>query len=806
MPIGPHLIQSEPYDITYYGPPILWADGGVPAGELSAGLTSRTWFAYYDTWSESKTVTHQNKSWEFPDQWQRLTTTNVWVKELQKWREDNDEEVGTGGSDPQDDVDVPLLIHPRNADDLEGDPHNKWGAFLTISHEGTIPVFKPVGISRPANWTGSDGLTPQAESGSSNDSWDIAEGSTTAKATFVVPSRYWTRMARLADHTAVEIYHHAFFPYFNRPNVDSTPADGFLDPPADRIPEAEWHWRNYSHLRITFTTAPRNATIGVTVNYSFPSNINDPNYTCFSHRYGTSGEFTYVKTTGTAPYSVDIVAGADASGTIDLKVPLTGDINPELHVIESIDLTFDESVADETWVLDDAYLVLDPTAAPPRPDDHLALRMYDPYNWLRDYTMFAGLVDGVPVFDIRYGYEQFEGTERSLKGRQMRRHCPTSPLSDILDHAKVLALLTAEVGFQRGWSATNNDPENSDENEDEDENRVVTTFRWFDIRECSEARFNGSLEIIGAPRVINYQLAGGVEHTIVHVKFPQGRIHLLMYEEDRSGRQRDTEGIYVWRNDAGVWTLIQGPLTSDGYGRVRTGPHKEHDFSEDIDWTYGVSTADDETPKLYSPMDNRRYWWTLIPSPTEGDGLCVFDQLGNFVYVVYEDDPGIKHVYTSPGDYWFVNHRSQAAYSQPQTVTNDEDTSPTGYVDNNGHIRLYFIRGGLVYRSDSTDWANNWSDVVATPISADKFRVRISNDGSMQFAVSVLGGALIYHLSDDHFVTVQEDQTIATGVDDAQCDVYHGADGLYAYARVSAIVTCWKSTDQGRTWTEQGTV
>ncbi len=804
MPIGPFLTQGEPYDITYYGPPILWADGGVPAGKLSAGLTSGTYYAYYDTWSAEKSVTHQDKSWEFDWEWRRLSTTNLWVKELATWRETNDEVVGDA-TDSQDDVDVPLLIHPRNAASLTGQPN--WDGLITISHEGELPVCAPVGISRPANWTGGAGMTPQSPTGASNDSWDIVAGSAAATATFVLPSRYWTRMIRLADHTAVEDKHSTFFPWLNRPNLD-TWASVTLDDTPDQIDEVEWHWRNHSHLEIRFTTAPRNATISVTVNYSYPSNITDPNYTCFEHRYGTSGTFDYTKTTKSVTYSFDVTAGSGVLGTVDLKVPLTGDVCPELHVVDSVVLTFDASVGDETWVLDDLYLVLDKTAG--IPDDHETVRMYDVYDWLSDYTGFGGLIDGVPVFDIRYGFEELEGTERSLKIRQMRRHCPSSGLGDILDYAKTIAELRRDIYFQRGWGAVDNDPAESAENKDGDGNKVLGTFRAFDLRECNEWRFDGAMDLIGQPRVKTYQLVAGVEHDIYHVKFPQGRLHLLHYEDDRSGRLRSTSGIYVWRSDAGVWSLIQGPLTTDGYGRVRTGPHKERDYSEDTDWVYGISTSAVETPGPYSVIDNRRYGWKIIPPPSTGEGLCVFDQLPNFAYIFYteEDEDGIKHIYNAPPDRYFETGNTQAHYSLPRTDTTDEDTSPTGYVDGNGKISLFVVRSSAVTRLTSSDWGLNWGAAVATAItSADKFRVRRSRDGSAQIAAYINGGTFTYAASHDHFTTVDEDATIASGVDDSQCDIYHGSDGnLYAYGAVDGLLTCWKSTTRGRTWTEVGTV
>ncbi len=267
----------------------------------------------------------------------------------------------------------------------------------------------------------------------------------------------------------------------------------------------------------------------------------------------------------------------------------------------------------------------------------------------------------------------------------------------------------------------------------------------------------------------------------------------------------------LWRKSPVVgsaWEEVES-LDTDAFGHWTSESLPEfYDYQDGTGrrWRYGLGATVDAidyiAPGGYAYQ--REYIAGLVA--IGGLGLCVFDQLPNFAYVFYTGD-GTKHVYNAPPDYWFANQISQAHYGLPRTDTTTDDASPSGYVDRNGAIHLFVVISGELTRLDSDDWGQSWSAAVATAITGDQGHVWLSEDGTNQFCVYVAGGAFTFAESADDFTTVQADELITTGVDNAQVSGYHGTDGrVYAYAFVSGVLTCWRSDARGRGFVERGTV
>jgi hypothetical protein len=599
---------GQEYAIQVQGQPIVWT--GSPPTSSAAPWTSTT----------DNRVTEQERNWLFAYEWQTLSSRTLTVTATAAWAATNGEVSADGG--------CPLILPPISGS-VGATPIGQWPAIVTTSHDAEVPVVKPAGVTRPADWIGSGGAVPQA---GDNDVWDVAASSSAPYVALTLASRFFTRLGRLADHAADTDYHDANLIILNYPNTDrfgyQVPTD-FCDPVADRIDENEWHWKNHTYLRVRLW-APRAATLTVTVNFStFTATFGDGPYTCFEHTFGTSGAFTYARQSSSVTYEVSVVAGWNTR-FVDLMVPATGGLVPNLHHVDLIRIDLPSTGAAEQWRLDDLYLSPDPDETH---EPHYELRCYDPAPYQHivgtglttDFTMTAGLVDGKGVFDIPYGYDEYETVERSLKGRQKRRHCPDTPIEDLLDYAKPIGSLVNEMGLQRGWAIANSGLVNSSANKDIDGTRMFPEFYYFDPLRAHEGQFGGLLWDIGhwddqswsenalrwdtdawdaaewvgegliwdvskwdqsewtaaydwpaAPVTLSWRILGGVAYRVVFEKHPQGRAHGLCVEESRGDRLRGSGTVELERQaeGGGPWVLHSSD-TPDANGRYRVGPGKE---------------------------------------------------------------------------------------------------------------------------------------------------------------------------------------------------------------------------------------
>jgi len=527
-----------------------------------------------------------------------------------------------------------VIAHPISVTDLTGDPTTEWPALVTITHEGPIQVVKPPGIDRPAKWTGIGGLTPDPNN---NDLWHVAAGSSEPAAILNLASRKWARLNRIVwqDENLPGMMKHRDLLIINRPNLDQVDGE-YLDPEDERIPENEWHWQNYAYAKLRLK-APRDAGLEIVVDYSTVS-ASDPCYPTLE-----PGEFTWERQQHQVTYRVHIdktPEGEDYSSVVfDLAVPQKGDVAPVLYHVDRITIRIlGTAQQDEDWEFDDIYL-LDKYWVEDwgdEPDSCFKAREYDPWDYfLADYTGFAGVVNGLRCFNIPYGYEEYERTERSLKQRQKWRS--RNEGVGIMDYAKPLQRLCDEVYWQRGWAATYHDPEESSANEDSDENKLFGTFRWWDLLRHHEYAFDdpphsNSQEICGAPIVRTWYIAAGIKHVIYYEKFAQGRPHGIAVKSDRSGRMRREGSVSLQGRESGGKTWAEmGTVVPDAHGRFRLGPALE----KDREYRLGGSE------EIFQ-LANVRYTWQIAGLQIEDRNIWLMRDLLDNRYVFWEDGDDVK--------------------------------------------------------------------------------------------------------------------------------------------------------------------
>ncbi|MCD6352467.1 MAG: hypothetical protein J7M26_10135 [Armatimonadetes bacterium] len=745
-----------------------------------------------DPFTGEKEVFQERRSWLFEREWRRLSGNTLQLDWQREDMEDKAEDVG-----PDDDANLnnqacALLIHPINVSDLTGDPTTEWPAFVTVAHEPPIRVVKPPGVSRPAQWQGSGGLSPDP---ADNDLWHVAAGSENPAATLSLATRKWARLNRIVwqDATLPGMMKHRDLLIINRPNLDQVGGE-YLDPDDERIPENEWHWQNFAYAELRMK-APRDAEVEVVVIYSTIS-ASDPCYPTLN-----PGEFTWTRQQSHVTYRMSLEAtpeGQDYSSVIfDLAVPKEGEIAPVLYHVDQVTVRILGTVEqDEDWEFDDIYL----TGAyweddwGDEPDSFFEVREYDPWDFLADYTGFAGVVAGLRCFNIPYGYEEYERTERSLKQRQKWRS--RNEGANIMDYAKALQRLKDEVYWQRGWTATYHDPEESSANKDDEGNKLIATFRWWDLLRHHEFKFDvpprsSSQDLPGAPIVRQWQIAAGVKHTVYYEKFAQGRAHGLAYLSDRSGRRRRSGAIQLYGRDVGTqdWALVSS-ATPDAHGRWRLGPELEKAKEYKLSTDSAVFT-----------LANVRYNWrrsTVVVTafrPT-AEYCGVFAH----VFLIHERAGGNlglhewNMVYLRRGkgeDPWWMDETIEGAGEWPSLASQYRAAKND----------LLFYQDGHIYVWQQYAWANRWLNKVDLGEFSQWFAAETSHWG--------LG--LVYRDDDGNFywrsyrrkqrTPLRWPSLIGPGLEAPPAVVYVRPTWKWWVAiPTEAGVDLYKSGDDGGTW------
>lgn len=607
-PVGPggELVMIDSgYGMEFIGPLIEWTQD--PPG---------VWESSTRPWSGEITETETEKSWCWPWEWQKFQSKTMWASLSSAWK--------TANAEVPEDGQCPLILHPINVGGLMGDPLVEWPTMLDISHEGPLEVIKPVGISRPADWTGGNGCTPNV---GNNDQWDVAGGSSGPYATIDLVNRYITRMERLKAREADTGFEHAFLIKVHRANVDvwDWDPDQWLDPEEDRVPENRWHWQAYGYLELMIN-APRTATLTVSVTYSYILSMFDNCKTGHNKRFGIDGEFTYTMNDVTITYDVVVpqTVGPAAFSTVpfDLMIPQTGLPFPKLFLVKRIKVTLPDTAggSPETWTLDDFRLVddpdetrrplyragmFDPHDSPSWPGDEEAEPPVPPV--VGDYTGVRAHACGYPSWAIEDGTEAHVKSELCWKLRQKSRHANPA-ITDLLDHAKADNLLAFELNHQEGWRCTSRNMKMSAANRDGAGTRALWTIYGFDARRFKHYYIDaagatgapamampvgegGALQFAeeqhglawpGAPITWRWDIVGGTEYRIKIEKFVQGMACGMAAREDRSDRCRSEGNVELYyRKPAGSggWHLVDHDVP-DVHGYWELGPYKtyDHDF------------------------------------------------------------------------------------------------------------------------------------------------------------------------------------------------------------------------------------
>jgi len=259
--------------------------------------------------------------------------------------------------------------------------------------------------------------------------------------------------------------------------------------PASTTYEDIWNWSEFAYVQLGIT-APRAGTVTMVVDYKEVA-VTDPCYTCFDYRYGIEGGFSYTTTDHQLTWDFDVDVGANTV-LIDLCLPNEGVVPvaaARMQHVEDVTFRLPTNTGDdpETWNLTGFNLVLDPgddTRA--APETHTAARFKRSWDWLNedafdgDWFGFGAVVDGKDCLEVDYGYEVpfgFSDHERKLLYLQRMEHCPTYTGPDTrLDYAKSIARLVLELGWQEGWTTTENDPASTSQNQDADTNRLKAAF------------------------------------------------------------------------------------------------------------------------------------------------------------------------------------------------------------------------------------------------------------------------------------------------------------------------------------------
>jgi len=753
-----------------------------------------------------RTFVNQPKSWEFEWEWRQIDSGNVAVYETTEWREDARENVD--GTNPiLNDQQCALLVHALSSSTKSEDPREEWAIAGQISYVESH-VIQPEDITeRPANWTGSGGLTPDV---SNNDLWTIASGSIRPSAKIELASRKMNRLSRFVaqnpeDESSEKLRD---LIYINKANIDKI-GDAYIDPEDERIPENPSHWENASYAWLLIK-APHPAVLTIKVQYYGDPIINDPGYPTLypgeaSVEWGEMQTATWkVQVNQTAP-------GEEYSSVaFDLMVPQEGSVRPDLYLVKSIEIQFPPVEETEQWEFVDFIIGCDhwDNSWGTKPPVSIFCSEYDPYDFEHDYTGFRAMASGRPCFHIPFGYEEYESLEKNLKQRQKSRS--RNEELDIFDYAKSLGHLFWLINVQENWTATYYTPETKDSNQDEDGVRLFGEFKWYDLINCHEWGWaaDSSADLGMAPVAGQWSPAPGVETVIYYMKYPQGRPHGLVYlsnrdsivyTNDKSARWRYGDGkeIYLYQRevDETEWNEIQHH-EPDQHGIIRLGPDKEKDY------VYKVDTGNDVEENVFS-LKNRLYTWITTSARAIVAGECgIIEHLKNFVSVLYSMGEGIFHIYTAPPNQYFATGENQANYPQPkQDTSNAGDCSPSGYVDSHRNMHLFFVRDSAIMHGISSNWGKSWT-TMATNIEGSKAFV-INHNNGIQSAFVVNDSVLVHYLSNDHFATTIRYKVIDSAVDDVMPSGYVSGGKLYCFCMKDETLVCWMSEDCGKTWAEQ---
>jgi hypothetical protein len=542
-----------------------------------------------------------------------------------------------------------LTIHPLNEASRSGHASELWGIGLAVNAIGTRAVIRPPGapVAKPAFWVGDGNCVPRSASDAAqNDLWDVASAG--GAVTLPLASRYFTRLYALQTGTADASYYDNPRPAYITDVPPNKMADwvimllanlgagttldciDWLDPTKSGnyagynwvglAAENPYFWRLFSQAQLTIT-APASCAITIVINYSTIT-VDDPCYSSEEYRFipGENGpaEWTFTRTQHVATYTVDkdnqlleCRAGANTF-TLDLLAPTTGDQPPQLHHVDSIQIT---GLCLGEWQMGEItlqnYVVGVLTANTIR--EVLPWKLYG----LADYFGVAGRFDGDRVLDHPIGYE-VNSQEHGMQQIQKSRHNPDSEAEGILDAAKALGRLLNELSWLEGLTASYplGEPLDLATNKDTQATpqRLLARLTWWDLLRSHEVASG----MVLAPVVSAFTNAAGPAYVMEYETGVEGVADLLVYD----GRQRArsipyTTAYYVdlaqHPTGSGDWTTI-ARVETDATGRAVFPPELSGAATGPYDYYYRIGVEDGAGNITWRPgtynLDHKEYTWS----------------------------------------------------------------------------------------------------------------------------------------------------------------------------------------------------
>ena len=458
-----------------------------------------------------------------------------------------------------------------------------------------------------------------------------------------------------------------------------------------------WNWANYRYLLLSLT-APRNATLRLTVAYSVPA-VADPCYTGFAYRFGDwadlFGGWEYTKSAHTLTWDIDVSAGA-GTYLVDFclnREGVTPTVANRMQVVSGLTLTLpaNESESAENWELTGLELVEDP-GEPGRaePNTHFVARFKPSWSWLdpnfnddsedavhapMNWFGFGGIIDGLDCLEIDYGYNTSfgqTGNEHKLLYIQYAQHNPLSEATGLIHSAKALGRWHNELSWQEGFDITwpGTDPLNASENQDADQGQVDSAMYWWDLAQSDEETdwTDTSIALCAG----SYQMASGVAYDVRFHKYPRGALHgIALSDAAHTMCYRNTSNcVYIFGGKQGAIGLL-GIEDTDEHGRFR------YDEAREDEWTYAVRVSPLSVPTQPTICSltavNRSYtsvvvawgdwpaWLSATPASFQAIGLLNSEPGGDVYYRAQNwgrgwERPGAVPMSTTVGGFGSLTH------------------------------------------------------------------------------------------------------------------------------------------------------
>lgn len=814
-------IEAERFGDTNYGYPSgLRFDGGLKqrvGGELvTVWLSPGTSPWYVETlWHlPGGQMPADLNTWSIPNQ--------PYCMVDEDWLNDNDEllqtTVSVGGYETTvNNRDCPIAIPGVDGTWSTTDPF--WGSAVTLTHADQNIDIPPGKTERPSLWTSTSANINESD----NSIWVASTAGAIISRSLV--TRYWKRLNQMLSRQPVGITLFEDWPIINKANWND---DGGVND----YDEEEWKteipvedvtdWNNSSYIVFSFDSSPEIAEgqqFTLKVNYSTVS-ISSPWYTSYTWTYGPEGTWTYSRAKHAVSYTGTLSELNDGKRTVtfDLALPsgVTDYAIPKLMKVDSFELTLPTA---GTYKLGTAMLVKDQS-------DHgygdaihnlHVQKAIDAWNWQSDYTGFGGTINGKPILQLTYGMEGKQTVQQAMKQHQERYHSPGTTATGDICYAKALSRLATELNYQQQLSAVYEQANVNLHTKDDDDN-VIGALYWWDLeRDVGNTVIDNSGSMDAAIRVEAVNILNCPTcKTMMNAHFYwHGRSHILA----RSGNQRvrgtggssDDNTTYDWKfwKKLKTWTgdepdwVLAGSMQPTPNGRIITPPASENTYN------YAISNGLAGDKIVIGSYSSRQFVDPPeIAAISSVGALAYVEHAPNITFLFIYDGEQIKHVYSSPPDFYYEHGITQSSYVLPRAVVTSTDGSPSGYFNASGKMYFYHMFNGSLMQLTSSNYGNTF-DSEGVMISGESLTkgFTMHKDGiSYAVCINSNSDAFFYrsntHFADATWTTDVNKFLITTGCDDAQPSCYTHFGNIFAAIMKSGAEVIFKCQDGGKTWTE----